>query len=262
VPVDLHTNLPTFGLPPSPATKYSNHIPGWQDNKRSETEPHQRVKGYAKTEKAEMTLGDEDDGADGDTESDIDDGQKKKRRLRRMRSKRKKRRTEKVSEDDGIEGDTESDMDDAWRNTRQLTSSSVSSQSGPNSPTLGAFLLPSIRNTSQIMIASAPSHSRPNSPKFGVFPLPSAEDISPIALRPKQRKQRLFNADRKAICIFHKENPSARQEDIADRYGIERSTVSKILRHKTKWLNVPEHETLRVAKHRYAKPTSQFSWFT
>jgi hypothetical protein len=77
------------------------------------------------------------------------------------------------------------------------------------------------------------------------YPLPYADPN-----RPKQRKQRLFNVDRKAICVYHKLYPSARQEDIAIRYGVERSTISKILKNKLKWMNVPEHEDLRVAKHR------------
>jgi hypothetical protein len=73
----------------------------------------------------------------------------------------------------------------------------------------------------------------------------------PVAERQKQRKQRLFNVDRKAICIYHMQYPNARQEDIAQRYGVERSTISKILKHKTRWMNVPEAENLRVAKHRH-----------
>ncbi|KAJ7147523.1 Tc5 transposase DNA-binding domain-containing protein [Mycena crocata] len=71
--------------------------------------------------------------------------------------------------------------------------------------------------------------------------------------RVKQKKHRLYNVDRKAICIYHKENPNARQEDIARLYGVERSTISKILKNKTKWLNVPANEDLRIAKHRPSK---------
>ncbi|KAK7056712.1 hypothetical protein VNI00_002429 [Paramarasmius palmivorus] len=88
---------------------------------------------------------------------------------------------------------------------------------------------------------------------------------SPVALtRPKQRKQRLFNVDRQAICQYHLQNPTARQEDIAARYGVERSTISKILKHKAKWLNVCPEEGLRVAKHRPSKfpeiESSMLSW--
>jgi CENP-B N-terminal DNA-binding domain len=74
----------------------------------------------------------------------------------------------------------------------------------------------------------------------------------------KHKKQRLFNVDRKEICLYHKENPNARQEDIAIKYGVERSTISKILKHKQKWMNVPEDEELKVAKHRLATP----AWFS
>jgi hypothetical protein len=81
------------------------------------------------------------------------------------------------------------------------------------------------------------------------FSLPQPPSGS-LSERQKQRKQRLFNVDRKAICIYHLQYPNARQEDIAQRYGVERSTISKILKHKTKWMNVPEAENLRVAKHR------------
>ncbi|KAJ7095958.1 Tc5 transposase DNA-binding domain-containing protein [Mycena belliarum] len=82
------------------------------------------------------------------------------------------------------------------------------------------------------------------------FAVPSTAELE---ARVKQKKQRLFNVDRKDICLYHKENPGARQEDIARIYGVERSTISKILKNKTKWLNVPADENLRIAKHRPSK---------
>lgn len=96
------------------------------------------------------------------------------------------------------------------------------------------------------------SNSTPNTQTFAAYPLPSPPG-GPVVQRAKQRKQRLFNVDRKAICVYHQENPNARQEDIAARYGVERSTISKILKHKTKWMNVPEDDDMRVAKHRPSK---------
>ncbi|KAI6122483.1 hypothetical protein EDD16DRAFT_1571097, partial [Pisolithus croceorrhizus] len=71
---------------------------------------------------------------------------------------------------------------------------------------------------------------------FAAYPLPSPP-VGPVIQRAKQRKQRLFNVDRKAIC-----------EDIAARYGVERSTISKILKHKTKWMNVPEDDDMRCCQ--------------
>ncbi|KAF9267516.1 CenpB-DNA-bind-domain-containing protein [Marasmius fiardii PR-910] len=93
---------------------------------------------------------------------------------------------------------------------------------------------------------------------------PSHKPDSPVTsnpqTRPKQRKQRLFNVDRQAICQFHLDHPTARQEDIANRFRVERSTISKILKHKAKWLNVKPEEGLKVAKHRPSKfPELEFA---
>lgn len=112
---------------------------------------------------------------------------------------------------------------------------------------------------------SSSTNPRSNSPAMSVIstatsfsssssgrppPPPYSDGMSPLDPRSKQKKQRLFNVDRKAICVYSQDNPNARQEDIASRWGVERSTISKILKHKTKWLSIPAGEELKVAKHR------------
>jgi len=82
-----------------------------------------------------------------------------------------------------------------------------------------------------------------------LFKYPSGEALQKLIGKP--RKQRLFNHQRKEICLYHQENPGIRQEDIANKWGVERSTVSKILKQKSKWLNVPDGEEPHTAKHRY-----------
>jgi DNA-binding MarR family transcriptional regulator len=82
------------------------------------------------------------------------------------------------------------------------------------------------------------------------FKYPGGEALQKLIGKP--RKQRLFNHQRKEICLYHQENPGIRQEDIANKWGVERSTVSKILKQKSKWLNVPDGEEPHTAKHRYA----------
>lgn len=42
-----------------------------------------------------------------------------------------------------------------------------------------------------------------------------------------------------------------KQEDIAAHFGVERSTVSKILKQKARWLSVDSDEKVLVAKLRY-----------
>ncbi|KAN0087445.1 hypothetical protein V8E55_006066 [Tylopilus felleus] len=108
---------------------------------------------------------------------------------------------------------------------------------------------PALSVASALTSISSAASAAPNSQTFAAYSLPSPP-VGPVVPRAKQRKQRLFNVDRKAICMYHQDNPNARQEDIAARYGVERSTISKILKHKTKWMNVPEDDDMRVAKHR------------
>jgi hypothetical protein len=61
---------------------------------------------------------------------------------------------------------------------------------------------------------------------------------------------RLCNGDRKKMCLEHLANPELKQEQLAQMFSVERSTVSKILKNKDKWIAVPEADINRVAKHR------------
>ena len=61
---------------------------------------------------------------------------------------------------------------------------------------------------------------------------------------------KLWSTDRKKICVFHRENPGLKQEEIALTFGVERSTVSKILKEKDRWLNVKDDEKMQVSKWR------------
>lgn len=90
-------------------------------------------------------------------------------------------------------------------------------------------------------VSSASAHLRP-------YPRPSTH-VVPIP-RAKQKKQRLDNHARKDICLYQDQHPNARQEDIATIFKVERSTISKILKHKTKWLSMPDNLANRAAKHR------------
>ena len=67
-------------------------------------------------------------------------------------------------------------------------------------------------------------------------------------------KTRLRNIDRKLICEAARDDPKIRQEDLATRFGIERSTVSKTLKNKEKWLVIEEEsEGAMIIKHRSGK---------
>lgn len=76
--------------------------------------------------------------------------------------------------------------------------------------------------------------------------------MSPVVVpEEKKKKGRLTNKDRKDICEYHKNVPDARQEDIAQLWQVERSTISKIIKAKDKWLAVPSEDNWKVAKHKY-----------
>jgi IS30 family transposase len=66
----------------------------------------------------------------------------------------------------------------------------------------------------------------------------------------KQKKTRLTNADRRKICVYSGDHPTARQEDIAAMWNVERSTISKILKAKAKWLATPIEDDAKTARHR------------
>ncbi|EKM51978.1 uncharacterized protein PHACADRAFT_262418, partial [Phanerochaete carnosa HHB-10118-sp] len=78
----------------------------------------------------------------------------------------------------------------------------------------------------------------------------AVESIVPTSSR-RHRKRRLYTVDRRSICVMAKENPHLRQEDIAQHFNVERSTVSKILKEKVRWLSTPAEPTIRVSKYRY-----------
>ncbi len=48
-------------------------------------------------------------------------------------------------------------------------------------------------------------------------------------------KKRLWPVDRANICRYAEANPYRKHEEVAAHFGLERSTVSKILKHKGKW---------------------------
>ncbi|KAF8650150.1 hypothetical protein AX16_005385 [Volvariella volvacea WC 439] len=108
---------------------------------------------------------------------------------------------------------------------------------------------PALSNTSVITsISSSNPHAYMGYSRMSPPDAPSGAQTT----RPK-RKQRLVNSQRKQICLDHMANDKLRQEDIALKYGVERSTVSKILKGKQKWLSLPDNDDLRTAKHRPSK---------
>ncbi|KAJ5130922.1 uncharacterized protein N7515_006961 [Penicillium bovifimosum] len=95
-----------------------------------------------------------------------------------------------------------------------------------------------------------PSHSWPSmltthNPWNGL-PVSTPTSVSPSAPMPPVRKtstggntprRTLTDDDRRQMCLYHEEHKTAKQTDIGALFGVERSTVSKVLRQKDKYLN-------------------------
>lgn len=63
---------------------------------------------------------------------------------------------------------------------------------------------------------------------------------------PSPRKT-LTDSDRRRMCQYHEDNPSVKQTEIGAMFGVERSTVSKVLRQREKYL-FPEDRSLSPVK--------------
>lgn len=67
-----------------------------------------------------------------------------------------------------------------------------------------------------------------------------------IHATPTPRKT-LTDSDRRRMCQYHEENPSVKQTEIGAMFGVERSTVSKVLRQREKYL-FPDDRSLSPVK--------------
>ncbi|TKY90635.1 hypothetical protein EX895_000633 [Sporisorium graminicola] len=98
------------------------------------------------------------------------------------------------------------------------------------------------------------SFSRASSTSEDVFSFDVGALSVASSLRMTKQKKKLRNIDRKMICDYSNANPAIKQDAIANEFGIERSTVSKILKQKEKWLAIePGSEAAKIAKHRAIK---------
>lgn len=77
-------------------------------------------------------------------------------------------------------------------------------------------------------------------PRRGAPTLSRRSSSSPKKGRGNSTK--LSNLDRKRICQHHEAFPTSKQEDIGANFGVERSTVSKILKRKEHWLSLPDDD--------------------
>ncbi|PWW73400.1 hypothetical protein C7212DRAFT_300982 [Tuber magnatum] len=93
---------------------------------------------------------------------------------------------------------------------------------------------PSGAVSSHPQFVPSPAIAAPNQPTLGA-PLSMTQSGHSTQSTSSPRRT-LTDADRRRMCIFHEENPNVKQTEIGAMFGVERSTVSKVLRQKEKYL--------------------------
>ncbi|KLO04611.1 hypothetical protein SCHPADRAFT_947579 [Schizopora paradoxa] len=101
-----------------------------------------------------------------------------------------------------------------------------------------------------------------NTPSYGsLLPTPILSRHHPYLLSRSRgylhetpmRRGRLTNRERKEICEYALKHPGIRQEFIGSKFGIDRSTVSKVIKGQAKWLNISEENGDVRVNHRPMK---------
>ncbi|KAF2816797.1 CenpB-DNA-bind-domain-containing protein [Mytilinidion resinicola] len=87
------------------------------------------------------------------------------------------------------------------------------------------------------------SNSSYVAPVYPTAPVPvtpaSATPVSATSTRSHSTstpRKTLTDSDRRRMCLYHEEHPTVKQTEIGAMFGVERSTVSKVLRQKEKYL--------------------------
>ncbi|MCJ1357270.1 MAG: hypothetical protein MMC33_007266 [Icmadophila ericetorum] len=86
----------------------------------------------------------------------------------------------------------------------------------------------------QTQTSSGPPQLAPLAPLTTYNPPPLPPVATPMPA-PNTRRT-LTDQDRRRMCQYHEENPTVKQTEIGAMFGVERSTVSKVLRQKEKYL--------------------------
>ncbi|KIW96432.1 uncharacterized protein Z519_03501 [Cladophialophora bantiana CBS 173.52] len=109
------------------------------------------------------------------------------------------------------------------------------------------------------MLASQPQASYPP-PILPAGPLQTplsagtGSDATPTSAKTNSSRRKLTDEERRQMCIEAEQNPSMKQTQIGAKFNVERSTVSKILRQRDKYMNPqPKEESVSPSKKSKAK---------
>ncbi|KAF2433195.1 hypothetical protein EJ08DRAFT_94085 [Tothia fuscella] len=92
---------------------------------------------------------------------------------------------------------------------------------------------------SMLTSQSQSSYHTPLFPSAPIQPTPISTPVSAPATAGRSSsnpRKTLTDADRRRMCVYAEEHPTVKQTEIGAMFGVERSTVSKVLRNKEKYL--------------------------
>ncbi|KAI8671511.1 HTH CENPB-type domain-containing protein [Fusarium keratoplasticum] len=126
-------------------------------------------------------------------------------------------------------------------------------QPAPPPPPMAHHQLPMLNTTWPSQLTNPTPSGSYSAPPLSITPATSAPPVDPPRLPTQHEKSRktLTTEQKRAMCQFHEDNPGTRQADIGARFGVERSTVSKVLRHKDQYLKrdqEPENPAVKRGK--------------
>ncbi|KAI1393461.1 uncharacterized protein F4822DRAFT_13898 [Hypoxylon trugodes] len=120
---------------------------------------------------------------------------------------------------------------------------------------------PLIIPTQQPSQVQWPSLRTNPSQNYSQPPVPIPPASAPLRQQPRlptintsQPRKTLTDEDRRNMCLFHEDNPHAKQTEIGQKFGVERSTVSKVLRRKELYLNLDSQGGSPVKKSKGKSP--------
>ncbi|UKZ77782.1 hypothetical protein TrVFT333_005508 [Trichoderma virens FT-333] len=106
-------------------------------------------------------------------------------------------------------------------------------------PLMGHHQLPMLNTQWPSQLTNPTPSGSYSAPPLSIAPASSLPTVDPSPRPPvhHEKARKTLSAEQKrAMCQYHEDNPGTRQADIGAKFGVERSTVSKVLRHKDQYL--------------------------
>ncbi|KAI9684226.1 MAG: hypothetical protein M1829_003497 [Trizodia sp. TS-e1964] len=103
------------------------------------------------------------------------------------------------------------------------------------------------------MLANHSAYPPPPLQTVSLSPSARNPKTPPSATKSPAPRRTLTDLDRKRMCQYHEENPTVKQTEIGAMFGVERSTVSKVLRQKEKYMSPvdPKKSPVRRSKGKF-----------